>query len=253
MPWLRIRFSCPSGLSSKTKPTASLDEPWLVAAFVLAQVSSAPPELANTPATALQRGAQTLNGSVLLAAHSHSAAFEPPCLPARHRKTNPDATELPSLVQRFSHVVHVARRPPVFSSLPYVQPFRACHSYHRSCSDWPFQRVEPTSSLLPAGKDFSQFGTVSDGNHWQAVSAAFAPFPPLMVELFAVSLFTRTPGSHLVPGRSLLRAPDSPRQPKLNEPPSGDHGPLGGIFTHFAQHGSNVRLAIRVCHCRPGT
>jgi len=40
-------------------------------------------------------------GNLLLAAHSHSSAFQSPCLTARHRITNPAAKELPRLVQRF--------------------------------------------------------------------------------------------------------------------------------------------------------
>lgn len=78
----------------------------------------------------------------------------------------------------------------------YVQPFRAaivavCCS---ELSSGHFQKVEPTSSLLTIIKVVSQFGTVSDVDHWQAVSARpTAAFPPLMVELFVVLLFTGTP------------------------------------------------------------
>lgn len=107
------------------KPKASLDEPRLVAAFVLTLRIRHHPNPVNASATALQREAQILSGPVLLAAHSLRAEFEPPCLPARHRSTIPASTRIPRLVQRFFHVGHVARKPSAFASLPYVWPFKA--------------------------------------------------------------------------------------------------------------------------------
>lgn len=72
-----------------------------------------------------------------------------------------------------------------------------------------------------------------------------------MVELFAAGLFNRTP-SIAIARPETSQSPDSPRQPKLNEPfHRKDHEPLGGIFTLFAK----MRPAIpgQAFLCRPGS
>jgi len=79
----------------------------------------------------------------------------------------------------------------------------------------------------------------------------FRTFPPLMVELFAAGLFNRTPSIAFARPET-SQSPDSPRQPKLNEPfQRKDHEPLGGIFTLFAI----MRPAIlgQAFLCRPGS
>lgn len=141
-------------------------------------------------------------------------------------------------------VGHVARKPPAFTSLPYVSPFRAVIVTATPFQEMRFQGVEPTSSPLPTSKDPSRFGTVSDRNNWQAVSAAFASFPPLMVELFAVALLTRTPGADFHPVEPLasLELP-TPARVERALPYGKTTNPSGG-FTPTLRTAAQISFEI---------
>lgn len=111
---------------------------------------------------------------LLLAAHSHSAEFEPPCLPARHRVTIPASAELPRLLKRFFSSVTSLGATGLQVVAICFGPFRAAIvaacAFRTALSEGRTYKLPLTHS-----QDSSQFGTVSDKNHWQAVSDSICP------------------------------------------------------------------------------
>lgn len=106
---------------------------------------------------------------VLLAAHSHSAAFQPPGRLVRAPETTPAAILLPRLSMGVVHAFTSLEGVTPLAQEPYVRRF-PFGIVARPLSADGFLGAEIRSSPLPFGLERSRFGTVSARTHRQAVS-----------------------------------------------------------------------------------
>jgi hypothetical protein len=113
-------------------------------------------------------------------------------------------------------------------------------------SPWRFRGTEHRSIPLPIGAGVSQFGTVFDRTHWQALVVG-----PLVVELFVVGSFPRSPGvvSHPVPPVTRSGTPHASQVERTTRVRT----PWAGFAPALHHRGLPRKPARKVCRCRPGS
>ena len=111
---------------------------------------------------------------------------------------------------------------------------------------WRFRGTEHRSIPLPIGTGVSQFGTVFDRTHWQALVVG-----PLVVELFVVGSFSQSPGvvSHPVPSVTRSGTPHASQVERTTRVRT----PWTGFAPALHHRGLPRPQAREVCRCRPGS